>query len=96
MNVNWEVILWTCITLAVIMGTIGMILGFISSKNMRKRREDMQEIHTGLRVGARVLFAGGFYGKVVGIHTEEETINVEIAKGTVVTISRYALQGIVK
>ena len=24
--INWEVILWTCVTLAVIMGVIGLIL----------------------------------------------------------------------
>jgi hypothetical protein len=28
--INWEVVLWTCITLAVIMGVIGLILTIIS------------------------------------------------------------------
>ena len=41
--INWEVILWTCITLAVIMGIIGMILTFVSAKNMKKRRQQMAD-----------------------------------------------------
>ena len=39
MSINWEVVVWTCVTLAVVMGVIGLILAFISAKNVRKRRE---------------------------------------------------------
>ena len=39
--INWEVVLWTCITLAVIMGVIAMILTFISARNMKKRRAEV-------------------------------------------------------
>ena len=38
MAINWEVILWTCITLAVLMGVIGLILYAISAKNVRSKR----------------------------------------------------------
>lgn len=92
MGINWEVVLWTCITLVVIMGVIGLILAFISAKNMRKRRAEIGEVHTELKVGSKVMFAGGIYGKVMGI--EDETVNVEIAKSTVIRISRYAIQSI--
>ena len=91
-SINWEVVGWTCITLAVIMGIIGLILSIISAKNMRKRREDLGTIHTELKIGSKIMFAGGIYGKVVGI--EEETVNVEVARGTVIQISRYALQAL--
>ena len=92
MSINWEVVGWTCITLAVIMGIIGLILSIISAKNMRKRREDLGTIHTELKIGSKIMFAGGIYGKVVGI--EEETVNVEVARGTVIQISRYAIQAL--
>ncbi len=39
------------------------------------------------------MFAGGIYGKVVGL--EGETVNVEVAKSTVLKISRYAIQALV-
>lgn len=92
MSINWEVVIWTCVTLAVLMGIIGLILAFISAKNVRKRRETLSEVHTELKIGSQVMFAGGIYGKVVGL--ENETVNVEVAKGTVIKISRYAIQAL--
>lgn len=93
--INWEVILWTCITLAVLMGIIGLILTIISSVNLRKRREQMAELHTTLAIGSKVMFAGGIYGKVVRLG-EEEMIGVEIAPKTIIDISRFAIQAIEK
>lgn len=90
MGINWEVVIWTCVTLTVIMGIIGLILAFISAKNVRKRREALGEVHTELKIGSKIMFAGGIYGKVVGI--EDETVNVEVARNTVIQISRYAIQ----
>ena len=89
MSINWEVIGWTCITLAFIMGIIALVLAIISA---RKRRGELAEVHTELKIGSQVMFAGGIYGKVVGI--EDETVNVEVAKGTVIKISRFAIQSL--
>ena len=52
--INWEVIIWTCITLAVIMGVIGLILYAISAKNMRNKRKELGEVHTDMKVGSRI------------------------------------------
>lgn len=93
MNINWEVVLWTCITLVFIMGIIGLVLLFVSAKNMRKRRGELGEVHTQLKIGSQVMFAGGIYGRVVGFEGED-VVNVEIAKSTIVKISRYAIQSI--
>lgn len=95
MSVNWEVVLWTCITLVAIMGSIALILIFISSKNMRKKRQQMQDVHTELGVGSKIMFAGGIYGRVVGFD-DEETVNVEVAKNTIIKISRYSIQEVMK
>ena len=93
--INWEVILWTCITIAVLMGVIAMILTVISAVNMKKRRKQIGEIHTTLAVGSKVMFAGGIYGKVVRVG-EDEVIGVEIAPKTIIDISRYSVQAIEK
>jgi preprotein translocase subunit YajC len=74
------------------MVVIGLLLWIISATTMRKRRADMKEIHTNLGIGSKILFAGGIYGRVVGV--EDETLNVEVAKGTVIKISRYAVQSV--
>ena len=93
--INWEVVLWTCITLAVIMGVIAMILTVISAMNMKKRRKQIGDLHTTLAVGSKVMFAGGIYGKVVRLG-QEESIDVEVAPKTIIQISRFAIQGIVE
>lgn len=94
MQINWEVVLWTCITLAVLMGVFGLILTIISSVNMRKRRKEVGDIHTTLAVGSKILFGGGIYGKVVRMNSTDEIIGVEIAPKTIIEISRYAVQSI--
>ena len=92
--INWEVILWTCVTIAVLMGIFGMILSIISAVNMKKRRKQIGEIHTTLQVGSKVMFAGGIYGKVVRMNGDDEVIGVEIAPKTIIDISRFSIQGI--
>ena len=91
--INWEVILWTCVTVGVLIGIFAMILTAISAVNMRKRRKEIGDIHTTLTIGSKVMFAGGIYGKVVRLG-EEEIIGVEIAPKTIIEISRYAIQSI--
>lgn len=91
--INWEVVLWTCITLAVLMGIIAMILTIISAVNMRKRRKEVGDIHTTLAIGSKVMFAGGILGKVVRMG-DDEFIGVEIAPKTIIDISRFAVQQI--
>ena len=92
--INWEVILWTCVTIAVLMGIFGMILSIISAVNMKKRRKQIGDIHTTLKVGSKVMFAGGIYGKVVRMNGDDEVIGVEIAPKTIIDISRFSIQGI--
>lgn len=92
--INWEVILWTCITLVVILGVLGLVLSFISASNMKKQREKVAHIHTELAVGSQVMFAGGIYGKVLSF--DDETANVEVCKGSIIKISRYAIQALVE
>lgn len=93
---NWEVIFWTCATIFVIVVIVALGLAIVSAVNVRKRREELAEVHTELAIGCKVICCGGIYGKVVGINDNDEVVNVEIAKGTVITISRYAIQTLIK
>ena len=87
---NVTVIIWTCITVAVLLGICALVLLFISSRNMKKNREAMRDLQGAIKVGARILFAGGIYGKIVRI--KNDVIDVEVNKSTVIQISRYSLQ----
>ena len=95
MTIDWNVILWTCITVGVLVGIFGLILSIISAVNMKKRRKEVGGIHTTLGVGSKIMFGGGILGKVVRMG-EEEIIGVEIAPKTIVEISRFAVQQILE
>ena len=87
---NVTVIIWTCVTVAVLIGICAIVLLFISSRNMKKNREAMKDLQGAIKVGARIMFAGGIYGKIVGI--KNDLIDVEVSKGVVIQISRYSIQ----
>ena len=93
---NWEVIGWTCATMFVIVVVVALGLSILSAVNVRKRRTELEEVHTELAIGCKVICCGGIFGKVVGINDNDEVVNVEVAKGTVITISRYAIQSLMK
>ncbi|WP_289130348.1 preprotein translocase subunit YajC, partial [uncultured Clostridium sp.] len=76
--INWEVILWTCITVGVLVGIAALILIFISAKNIKKRTSELKGVHLELKSGMKVMFCGGIYGKVVS--TNKENVEIEIAK----------------
>lgn len=93
---NWEVIGWTCGTMFVVVVLVAFGISIVSALNVRKRRGELEEVHTELAIGCKVICCGGIYGKVVGINDNDEVVNVEVAKGTVITISRYAIQTLIK
>ena len=90
---NTTVIIWTSVTVAVLIGICALVLIFISSRNMKKNREAMRDLQGAIKVGARILFAGGIYGKIVRI--KNDVIDVEVNKSTVIQISRYSIQNVI-
>ena len=93
---NWEVIGWTLGTMFVVVVVVALGVSVLSAINVRKRRTELEEVHTELAIGSKVICCGGIYGKVVGINDNDEVVNVEIGKATVITISRYAIQTLIK
>ena len=90
--VNWEVVIWTCITIAVLLGIGALVLLFISAKNIKKRTAELKAVLVELNPGMKIMFCGGIYGKIVSVR--EEQVEVDVAKNTVITISRYSIQNI--
>ena len=90
---NVTVIIWTCVTVAVLIGICAIVLLFISSRNMKNNREAMKDLQGAIKVGARIMFAGGIYGKKK--KKKNDVIDVEINKSTVIQISRYSIQNVI-
>ena len=90
---NSNVVMLSCVTVIVMLGIFAIILSVISARNMKKNRQSMQELQNKIQIGARILFGGGIYGKIVKI--KEDVIDVELSKGLVIQISRYGIQDVV-
>ena len=73
--------------------SVQSVLIAMSSRNMKKNREAMRDLQGAIKVGARIMFAGGIYGKIVKI--KNDVIDVEINKSTVIQISRYSIQNVI-
>ena len=70
---------------------MGLIYTIWSQINMKKKQKYFKELHTELKPGQEVLFAG-IYGTVKGI--EGEKVQIKVRSGAVVDVSRYAIQEI--
>ena len=64
----------------------------VFKKHEEKPRSDARSARA-IKVGARIMFAGGIYGKIVKI--KNDVIDVEINKSTVIQISRYSIQNVI-
>lgn len=59
---------------------------------MKHQQQYFEKLHSELKVGKRVLVANGIYGTVKKI--ENDQIELEIAKGLNITVSRYGISEI--
>lgn len=91
-NMNWEVIMWTCLTIAALMLVFVLIYYIGSARMIKKRRESIVKIYDNLTPGNEVLFSGGIKGKIVGVH--DEFLDLEVSKGTILTVSKYSISDV--
>ena len=87
-----QIIFGSSITFIVFIAVILGIYYFFSRKNMKHQQQYFEKLHSELKVGKRVLAANGIYGTVKKI--ESDQIELEIAKGLVITVSRYSVSEI--
>lgn len=93
MTINWEVVAWTCITIGVLLALVMGIYYFFSAKALKERRKNVLDINNALKPGTKVMFAG-ILGTITKVH--DDFLDVEIAKNTVVTVSRYAVTNVME
>ncbi len=87
-----QIIFGSSVTFIVFIAVILGIYYFFSRKNMKHQQQYFEKLHSELKVGKRVLAANGIYGTVKKI--ENDQIELEIAKGLVITVSRYSVSEI--
>jgi len=69
------------------------IIYFLMIRPNKKRMAEYQKMLDELKVGDRIL-AAGIYGKVKKIN--EKTLEMEVAKGVVIEVSKNAVAGVEK
>ena len=87
-----NIILVSSLTFIVFVVVILGVYYFFSRKNMKRQQQYFEKLHADLQVGKRVICAKGLYGTVKKM--DEEKVDVEIAKGVVITVSRFAISEI--
>lgn len=89
---NWDVILWCCMTIAALVVAFFAVYYVMSAKALRKRRIEFVALQDALKPGKVVLFSGGIKGKIVRV--KDEYLDIEVAKELTITISKLAVSDI--
>ena len=77
-------VLSSSVALLGLLVVMGLIYTIWSQINMKKKQKYFKELHTELKPGQEVLFAGGIYGTVKGVPLNTEIILVTRIGNTVV------------
>lgn len=94
MSIDWNAILWCCVTIAFLIICFLVIYYVVSARMMKKRRADLVQMLDSIKPGKDILFAGGIKGKV--IKAGEEYLVVEVSKGVELTISRLSVNQVLE
>ena len=72
---------------------IALLFWLLLIRPQQKRQRAMNEMQAALAVGDEVMLTSGFFGAVHGLRDDQ--VDIEIAPGTVVTVSRGAVGRVV-
>ncbi len=81
---NWPV---TILFLALIFG----LFYFLMIRPQRKRQKEHQHMTEELRVGDRIITAGGIYGKIESL--SQDSVVLKIESGTTIRVARASISG---
>lgn len=92
MNIDWTLVLYI-VSIMVLFIVILMIVFFLRTRKATiKQQEHFKQVHLNIAKGKKVVFSNGIYGKIVDV--SQDTVDVQIKSGAVMTVSRYAISSI--
>jgi preprotein translocase subunit YajC len=68
---------------------IALVFWFLIVRPQRRRAQDLASTQAALGPGAEVMLGSGIFGTVASL--DEETLQIEVAPGTVVKVARQAV-----
>ena len=72
----------------IMMVAIFAIMWFFMIRPQQKKQKEIRNFQNSLQEGSKVVTGGGVYGTVKRINVEQNTVDVEIARGVVITVAK--------
>ena len=72
----------------IMMVAIFAIMWFFMIHPQQKNQKEIRNFQNSLTEGTKVITGGGIYGTVKRINMQDNTIEVEIARGVIITVDR--------
>ena len=64
------------------------ILRLFMIRPQQKKQKKIREFQNALKEGDKVVSGGGVYGTVKRVNAQENTIDIEVARGVVITVAK--------
>lgn len=72
----------------VMMVAIFVIMWFFMIRPQQKKQKEIRKFQNSLAEGTKVVTGGGVYGTVKRVDLQANTVDVEIARGVVITVAK--------
>jgi preprotein translocase subunit YajC len=75
-------------SMIIMMVAIFAIMYFFMIRPQQKRQKEIKNFQNSLTEGTKVVTAGGVYGTVKKVNIENNSLDVEISRGVIITVDR--------
>ena len=72
----------------IMMVAIFAIMWLFMIRPQQKKQKKIREFQNALKEGDKVVSGGGVYGTVKRVNAQENTIDIEVARGVVITVAK--------
>ena len=72
----------------IMMVAIFAIMWLFMIRPQQKKQKKIREFQNALKEGDKVMTGGGVYGTVKRVNAQENTIDIEVARGVVITVAK--------
>ena len=72
----------------ILMVAIFAVMWLFMIRPQQKKQKKIREFQNALKEGDKVVTGGGLYGTVKRVNVQENTIDIEVARGVVVTVAK--------
>ncbi|MDR2939212.1 MAG: preprotein translocase subunit YajC [Clostridiales bacterium] len=93
MNGIWDNVFASSIVMLAMILIMAAVLAAVSFRGTAKRRKHFEDLHKRLKSGQKVMTSSGIYGTIKKV--SEDTVDMEVKSGAVMTVSRFMIAEIV-